>query len=266
MRITCLLPVAGDVLALSREELAGYILEDLNAEASRASYGQENYKQNQRNYINGAHEAYKNDEVTDRFTSSWRWLIEQDYLADVPQQGGIGWYRLTSRGRGIATHDQLVTPRVPRDINPGPAPNFLPLTSDPGLSKQMHVLWEEAVLSYNVGAHLSTVIMLGSMLEGALLGKALDNRAEANRAKAAPKDPSGTVRPFDKWKLINFVHVAKECGWIHGRRIDFVDVLRDYRNLVHPYKAKDIGYNVDKGTAAICWQVVTEALRDLGIS
>lgn len=43
-------------------------------------------------------------------------------------------------------------------------------------------------------------------------------------------------------------------------------MLRDYRNLVHPFKAKDVDYRIDYGTAAICWQVVIATLQDLGVS
>jgi hypothetical protein len=262
--IATLLPTAEAVLGLSREQLGGYILENLNAGAAAYYHGEDNYIENQRNYMSGAQEAYKNNDVTDKFNSAWRWLIEQDHLAEDPRQMNSGWYRLTAKGRTVKRHDQIEAPRVPRDINPGPAPDFLPMISDRGLAKQMHVLWEEAVLSYNASAHLATVVMLGSLLEGALLGKVLDNRADAHRANAAPKDQQGTVRPLDKWRLNDFILVATECQWIHETRIDFVDVLRDYRNLVHPFKAKD-GYHIDKGTATICWQVVTEALRDLGV-
>ena len=57
--------------------------------------------------------------------------------------------------------------------------SFEPLTVDGRLRKHLHVLWEEAVMAYNGNAHLSTVIMLGSLLEGALLAKCLDNEAAA---------------------------------------------------------------------------------------
>lgn len=262
MLITKLVPSADAALSFSREELAGYILEHLNVEAAGAIG---DYGQNQRNYMNGIQDAYGDRHVTDRFASSWRWLIDQDYLAEDMRQSHPGWWRLTAKGRDVKRHDQITIPRVPREVNPGPAPDFMRLTSDRHLAKQMHVLWEEAVLCYRADAHLATVVMLGSLLEGALLGKASDNSAAANQAKDAPRDKNGRVRALEQWRLFDFINVASEYGWIHKTRGDFVDVLRDYRNLVHPLKAKDVGFRIDKGTVAICWQVVTEVLRDLGM-
>ena len=266
LSITKILPAPNDVLALSREELGACILESLNAEASAHYHGEENYKEHQRNYLRAVEEAYQNREVADRFNSSWRWLIERDYLSEDTRDLSGGWYRLTTKGAAVKRREQIAVPRVPRDVNPGPPPDFSPLTSDGGLQKQLLVLWEEAVLCHAANAHLATVVMLGSLLEGALLGKALANPAAANRAAASPKETAGAVRPFERWYLSNFIDVAIECGWVHQTRGDFTDVLREYRNLVHPSKAKNTGYYIDKGTALICWQVVISTLDDLGIT
>jgi hypothetical protein len=265
LSITKILPGPKDVLALSREELAACILESLNAEAASHYHGEENYKEHQRNYLRSVDETYKSQEVADHFNSAWRWLIEQNYLSEDTRDLNAGWYRLTTKGRAVKKRDQIVVPRVPRNVNPGPAPDFTPLTNDARLRKQLLVLWEEAVLCYDADAHLSTVVILGSLLEGALLGKALENLAAANRAVASPKE-AGVVKPFERWYLSNFIDVAIECEWIHKTRGDFTDVLRDYRNLIHPFKAKNIGYRIDKGAASICWQVVISTLGDLGIT
>ncbi len=263
--IAKMLPAPKDVLALSREELAACILESLNAEAATRSHGEEDYKEHQRNYLRTVHDIYNSREVEDQFNSAWRWLIEQNYLSEDTRDLNAGWYRLTTKGRAVTIRDQIVVPRVPRNVNPGPAPDFSALINDVGLRKQLLVLWEETVLCYGADAHLSTVVMLGSLLEGALLGKALANPADANRAIASPKDV-GSVKPFERWHLSNFIDVAIECGWVHKTRGDFTDVLRGYRNLIHPFKAKDVGYRIDKGAASICWQVVLSTLDDLGIT
>ena len=175
-----------------------------------------------------------------------------------------GWYRLTRLGASIKKHDQIVTPRVPRSLNPGPAPNLHPLGTDVGLLKQLHVIWEEAVLCHDAGAHLSTIIMLGSLLEGALLTRALDEREGVGHARSSPRDAAGRVQQFEKWNLNDYINVAKECRWIHESRSAFADVLREYRNLVHPFKARHY-YYIDNKLATICWQVIIATLRDLGV-
>jgi hypothetical protein len=64
--------------------------------------------------------------------------------------------------------------------------------------------WEEAVICYKGEANLSTVVMLGSLLEGALLAKCLQNDAAAQAAAHAPKD-RGHVKSYDKWTLYDFI-------------------------------------------------------------
>ena len=141
MYVQKLLTTSEAVLLLSREEVASYILEHLNSQAKANYHGEDAYIEHQRNYMRAIEDTYRNNDVTDRFNAAWRWLIERDYLAEDPGQMDGGWYRLTSSGRMIKSHDQLQTPRVPRDINPGPPPNFGPLTQEPALRKHLHVLW-----------------------------------------------------------------------------------------------------------------------------
>ena len=253
-------------MSLSREEIASYIIEQLNSAATANYHGENAFIENQRNYMRSIEEIYKNSEVTDRFNAAWKWLLDNGYLSEDPLQMSPGWYRLTTLGRTIKSHDQLQTPRVPRDMNPGPPPDFRPLAArDPGLLKHLHVLWEEAVLCFNGGAYLATIIMLGSLIEAALLAKALSEPSAANTADASPRDQDRNVLGFERWSLKNFLEVAAQSGWIHATRNDFTDILRDYRNLVHPHKAKNSGYFADKGMASICWQVASETLRDLGV-
>jgi hypothetical protein len=254
------------VLSLSREQLAGYVLEDLNARAKGHYHGDRNFQENHSNYLNGVEAEYKNQDVTDAFAAAWRFMIDQGYVSESPGQMAHGWYRLTARGRGITQHDMLQAPRVPRDINPGPAPSFLPLTSEPALLKHIHVLWEEAVMADNGNAHLATVIMLGSLLEGALLAKCMSNNAAAQSAANAPKERNGVVKDYRWWTLNDFIEVASELSWIHSTRNDFADTLRDYRNMVHPFNAYNRGYHVDRDTVAICWAVVRATLHDLGLT
>lgn len=253
------------VLALSREELAAYILEELNARA-RANYnGERNFIEHKGNYIRSVAQEYKNEEVTARFDAAWRFLIDQTYVYEAPEQAHPGWYRLTERGRQITRRDMLQAPRVPRAFNPGPPPNLHPLTTVPPLLKHLHVLWEEAAMANKGDAHLATVIMLGSLLEGALLAKCMSHDAAAKAAASAPKE-RGTVKDYSRWSLNDFIEVAGELDWIHKTRNDFADTLRDYRNMVHPFNAYNREYRVDDGTVAICWEVVRATLRDLGVT
>lgn len=251
--------------SLSREEIASHILEHLNAEAKAYYHGEDAYTEHNGNYLNRIEETYnKNRDVTDKFSGAWRWLIDQEYLTDTHNAvGHPGWCWLTAKGRAIKMHDRLQVPRVPRNMNPGPAPDFRPDNKRP--TSQAHAC---ALGGGGDGlqwhAHLSTVIMLGSLLEGALLAKCLENDVAAKEATRAPKD-HGRVKDYDKWSLSNFIEVADDSQWIHKQRNDFADTLRDYRNMVHPYNACTRGYFVDKGTAKICWEVVKASVGDLEV-
>lgn len=258
------LPTGADILVLTREQVAGHILIDMNAEAASYYHGEANYSQNQRNYVNWVRDEYQSNDVDDLFNAAWRWLIEQQYLAeDTRQVVGNGWYRLTAKGRTVKTLDDLHLPRVPRDMNPGPVPNFHSLTRGP-LVKHLAVLWEEAAADYAGQAWLSTVIMLGSLLEAALLAKCQEGDAIAKASASAPKS-KGVAKDYEWWSLSDFLAVAEENNWIHQSRNDFADILRDYRNMVHPYNAYRRNYRVDRSMATICWEVVKAALADLGV-
>jgi hypothetical protein len=141
---------------------------------------------------------------------------------------------------------------------PGDADSPIDLSSlvtDEGMNKHLHALWREAAQCYEAGANIATVVMLGSFLEGILLAKErLINQLSPDAGEA-----------YSRRTLGELVTMALENGWIHQTRYGFSDVLRNYRNFVHPQKAASAGHTLDKGTATICMHVVREVLRDLGV-
>jgi hypothetical protein len=86
---------------------------------------------------------------------------------------------------------------------------------------------------------------------------------ESNRSRACPKDKTGKPKPFQEWNLNSLIDVAHDCGWIQLDVKNFSHVLRDYRNMVHPWHQRATGIVPDRDTAAICWQVVQAAVNDL---
>lgn len=123
--------------------------------------------------------------------------------------------------------------------------------------------YKELLICLKNGAYLSAIIMMGSILEGLLYEIISQNPEEANRSKMAPKDRSGRVKKFKDWKLSDMINVAHDLGWIKAEIKDFSDVLRDYRNMVHPKHQKEKKIKPDLDTCKICWNVVLAAINDL---
>lgn len=88
------------------------------------------------------------------------------------------------------------------------------------------------------GAWKSAVIMSGSILE-AILFDVLTNPTYLSTALVSSKAPRnrGTVTNIDNWKLMNLIEVAEDILVLPPQRAKSIDqVLRDYRNFVHPKK------------------------------
>lgn len=169
------------------------------------------------------------------------------------------WLNRIRRQARSRLHDKV--PRVPGRKLVYPAPNFASLVADAELAKVLGQRWMEANLSFEAGAYLATVILLGTILEGVLLSKVEQNPAQANKASSCPKDKkSGQPLPFEYWKLQNLIEVAHECGWLKKQYKDFSHVVRDYRNFVHPNKERQEGVTFDANICKVVFEVVSAAL------
>lgn len=143
-------------------------------------------------------------------------------------------------------------------------PNFLSLVEDGSLADVLSLRWQEAQKCVNAGAFLAAVVMMGSILEGALLYKVESNPMVANRSQSSPKDRrTGKPRPFQDWGLSALIDVGHDLGWLQGDVSRFSHALRESRNLVHPYMERLETDRPDGDTCSICWQVVRAAVSDL---
>ena len=82
-------------------------------------------------------------------------------------------------------------------LSPMPAPDFMALGLESDVGKILVDRWEEAQRCVDSKAHLSAIIIMGSMLEGLLLGVLQRNPSKANQCTTAPKDSkSGKIKKF----------------------------------------------------------------------
>jgi len=151
----------------------------------------------------------------------------------------------------------------PKETPMDAPPDFGRLVSDSSLADILTFRWAEAQRCFKAEAYLSSVIMMGSILEGVLLYKVEQNAGPAKQAKAAPRDKTGAAKPIHDWSLSALIDVAHEVGWLQGDVKRFSHGLRESRNIVHPYVQRISKDSPDGDTCRICWQVVRAAVADL---
>lgn len=126
------------------------------------------------------------------------------------------------------------------------------VVSDPELAATVQLRLDEARTCYEHGAYTSAVIMLGSLLEGVLAHAAQVRTAGARMPK-----------PLRNMGLNDFVDFAYENKWIEHDAKLASELVRHYRNLVHPLAEKRTGHVPNRDTLDMCWPVVNATLNDL---
>ena len=150
-----------------------------------------------------------------------------------------------------------------KELAPLPPPDFLALGLDMGVGELLALRWREAQICVDNEAYLSATIVMGSLLEGLLLGVLMSRPEIANRSATAPKDQTGKVRNFPDWNLSQMIDVAHSVGWVDRDVKRFSHALREFRNLVHPYHQLATRADPDADTCRISWVVVQAVVNDL---
>jgi hypothetical protein len=125
--------------------------------------------------------------------------------------------------------------------------------------------WRECVICVNSGAPLAATVMMGGILEGLLLARInqLPNQSSVFTATAAPKDKAGKTLPLKDWTLKNYIDVAHELKWITTTAKDIGEVMRDYRNYIHPQKELSHGITLVEGDAQMLWEIAKGVVRQI---
>jgi hypothetical protein len=117
--------------------------------------------------------------------------------------------------------------------------------------------WRECIRCIDADAPLAATVMMGGLLETLLLGRINreTNPAPIFKAKAAPKDKAGSTLKLRDWGLADFISVAHELGWITVSAKEVAQVLRDFRNYIHPDKQHRHGVTLTDDDASLFWGV-----------
>jgi hypothetical protein len=136
-------------------------------------------------------------------------------------------------------------------------PDFGPLIGDPQMQQVLGSRWDECTKCLRAEAPLSATVMMGGLLEALLLGRINreTNKASIFQAKAAPRDKGGQPKNLTDWTLKNYIDVAHENGWITVAAKDVSEVLRDYRNYIHPFKQLSHRVQLTPEDASLLWEV-----------
>lgn len=144
-------------------------------------------------------------------------------------------------------------------------PDFGPLIADPQMRLVLDSRWHECTKCLRADAPLSATVMMGGLLEALLLGRINreTNKASIFQATNAPRDKSGQPKNLTDWTLKNYIDVAHEKGWITIAAKDVGEVLRDYRNYIHPFKQLSHRVQLTSDDASLLWEVSKVILRQV---
>jgi hypothetical protein len=165
----------------------------------------------------------------------------------------------------ILLRSQGLTSRTPPQHTTDQPPSFAPLIADQQMQSILAARWGECVSCLGAGAPLATTVMVGGLLEGLLLARINreGSKAAIFQARHAPKDKSGRTKSLTEWTLRNYIEVAHELGWISVSAKDVSEVLRDYRNYIHPFKELSHGITLTPKDATLLWEISKNVCRQV---
>lgn len=149
------------------------------------------------------------------------------------------------------------------------APDFSPLAGNQEMRDILTRRWHECRRCVGADAHLAAIVMMGGLLEALCVARAnkMPDKRQLINATTAPKDKAtGKTRNYQEWMLDSYINVAHELKWITESAKDVADVLKEYRNYIHPEKELRHGVVLAFNDSSMFWQVTKELVRQLLVS
>ncbi|PZR07341.1 MAG: hypothetical protein DI536_28230 [Archangium gephyra] len=164
--------------------------------------------------------------------------------------------------RGLAVVAPVSNPTAASD---DVTPDFSPLVGNPEMLSILSRRWTECIRCVSVDAHLAAIVMMGGLLEALFVSRAnalVDKSALVNAA-SAPKDRAGKTINYQEWMLDSYIKVGRELGWLTESAKDVADVLKEFRNYVHPAKELRYGVELGRNDSRLFWDVTKNLVRQL---
>jgi hypothetical protein len=163
----------------------------------------------------------------------------------------------------------LVVPIASKTSVDDLAPDFSPLAGDQQMRDILTRRWHECSKCVRADAHLAAIVMMGGLLEALFVARAnkMPDKRPLVNASAAPKDrTTGKTSNYQEWMLDSYIKVAHELKWITESAKDVADVLKEYRNYIHPEKERRHGVELAMNDSSMFWQVTKVLARQLLLS
>ncbi len=137
----------------------------------------------------------------------------------------------------------------------------LEFISDPQLRESIRKDLSQSRRALDRGDFKAATVLAGAAVEALLLhtleGISEPRRQMARKAWGSDGKRSSDARPrkgdppadLGDWTLVELTWVARYCDAISAEAAAAADVARDYRNLIHPGKARRLSVPADEGTA-----------------
>lgn len=149
------------------------------------------------------------------------------------------------------------------------APDFTPLAGNEEMRTILTRRWDECCKCVNADAHLAAIVMMGGLLEALFVARAnkMSVKTALINAASAPKDKTtGKTVNYQEWMLDSYIKVGHELNWITDSGKDVADVLKEYRNYVHPEKERRHGVTLGLNDSHMFWAVTKALVRQLLMS
>ncbi|MCC6139008.1 MAG: hypothetical protein IT389_00170 [Nitrospira sp.] len=149
------------------------------------------------------------------------------------------------------------------------APDFSPLAGNQEMREILTRRWQECCKCVNASAHLAAIVMMGGLLEALFVARAnkMTVKDPLLNASAAPKDKAtGKTLNYREWMLDSYIKVAHELKWITESAKDVADILKEYRNYIHPEKERRHGVVLALNDSTMFWSVTKALVRQLLLS
>jgi hypothetical protein len=205
--------------------------------------------------------AAVDDPYTTVLDSTAKYAARQTYLDSLRQAKKA----LVELRTAVLTTSATSETNITDDI----APDFTPLAGSEEMRTILTRRWHECHKCVNADAHLAAIVMMGGLLEALFVARAnkMPDKTPLINARSAPKDKTtGRTANYQEWMLDSYIKVGGELNWITDSAKDVADVLKEYRNYVHPEKERRHGVVLGHNDSYMFWVVTKALVRQLLMS